>query len=176
MKKLLYILPVLLFTFCLAAGGQAADQLIGYANLQKALNDCKAGQQFLNAFETKGMELKKEVDSWQEELKKLSTEIEKKSAVWNKETREAKEKAFNDKRVEYQQRYGEYSDKLLREKQQKEEEIIKELHTIVKELATKRGYSIVFEKSFGTIIYATGENDITEDVVKLHNERFASKK
>ena len=175
MKKTVMILPVLLVMLLVPALGLSAEAKIGYANLQRALNDCKAGIEFLDAFETESKKLKAEVDGWQEEIKKLSEEIEKKGVVWNKETREAKEKAFKDKRTEFQQKYSEYSERLMKEKEQKEQEIIDELRKIVKEIAKKRGFTVVFEKSFGTIIYATDENDITEDVIKLHNERFGSK-
>jgi len=51
----------------------------------------------------------------------------------------------------------------------KEAEIIKELRDIVKELAKKKGYTYVFEKSGGAILYGPVSGDLTDDVIKAFN-------
>jgi outer membrane protein len=174
MKKIALILPVILALTLLATPGTSAELKIGYANLQKALNDCKAGQAAKDSLQNEAKNLEKELDTKQEELKKLKEEIDKKGNVWNKETREGKEKTFRDLSQDFQQQFMDYNERLNKKKQEKEAEIIKELRGIVEELAKKRKYTIVFERSVGGILYATKNNDLTEEVIKLHDKRFGS--
>lgn len=175
MKKIRLLLPAFLAILILAAPGYSAELKIGYANLQKALNECKAGQNAKDTLQAEAKKLEKDLDAKQEELKKLKEEIDKKGKVWNKDTREAKEKKFRDMSQEFQQQYMDYNETLNKKKQEKEGEIINELRGIVDELAKKRGYTLVFERSVGGILYATKDNDLTDEVIKLHDERFSSK-
>lgn len=149
----------------------AADLKIGYANLQKALNECQAGIKAKDALKEEAEGLEGELGKKQEELKKLKEEIDKKASVWNKDTKEAKEREFKAKTADFQKKFMDYGEELNKKKQETEARIIKELRDVVEEIAKKKGLTFVFEKSVGGLLYAPRELDITDDVIKAYDAK-----
>ncbi len=175
--KLLCMFFAALLSLSLPALAKEKDkQLIGFANLQRALNECDAGKKALDTLKEEAKKLEDTLNEKQEELKKMKDELDKKSSVWNKETMETKDKEFKAKSMEFQKLFTDYNDQLNKKKQEREEMIIEELREIVDEIAKQKGYSYIFERSVGGILYAPPEADITDEVIKTHNKRSKAKK
>lgn len=158
-----------------AAPAGAAELKIGYANLQKALNECQAGIKAKDALKVEAEGLENELSKKQEELKKMKDELDKKSSVWNKETRDAKEKDFKARTADFQKKFMEYGEDLNKKKQETEARIIKELRDVVEEIAKKKGLTFVFERSVGGLLYAPPEFDLTDEVIKAHDAKKKKK-
>lgn len=167
-----FIIAIALFA---AGPALAAEAKFGYANLQRALNECDAGMKAKDDLKAEAEKLELELNKEQESLKKLKDEIDMKAAVWNKETKDAKEKEFRTRSAEFQKRFMEYGEELNSRKQETESRIIDELRVIVEEIAKKKGMTFVFERSVGGILYAPKDLDITDEVIKTHNGRKAKK-
>ncbi len=172
MRKRLLVIPAIFALLLLTATANGANVKIGYANLQKALNDCQAGIEAKEDLKAAAEKLEVALNEKQLELKKLKEEIDKKGKVWNKETLETKEQNLMDKSQDFQQQFVDSNEQLNKLKMEREGAIIKELTDLVQELAQKKGYSYVFERSIGGLIYAPPKADLTNDVIKLHNKRY----
>lgn len=158
-------------------GGQthAAEIKIAHANLQKALNECEAGKKAKDVLAEEAKKYADLLDAKQEDLKKLKEEIDKKSNVWSKETKEAKETEFMQRSQEFERLYEEYGKQLNDKKLQREDEIINGLRKAVDEIAKKKGYTYVFERSVGGLLHAPDADDITDEIIKQHNKKFKAK-
>ncbi len=154
----------------------AAELKIGYVNLQRALNECEAGIRAKAELKEEAKKLERQLTEKQEELKKLREEIEKKHAVWNEETRKAKERDYQTKSQQLQQEFVRLSEELNKKRSKKEEKIIKELRSLIDQVAEEKGYTYVLEASTGLVIYGPEEDDITDMVIKLYNEKLKEKK
>lgn len=172
MKKTLLVIPAIFALLILTAAAHGANVKIGYANLQKALNECMAGIEAKEDLKAAAEKLEVALNEKQLELKKLKEEIDKKGKVWNKETLDAKEQNLMDRSQDFQQQFVDSNEQLNKLKMEREGAIIKELTDLVQELAKKKGYSYVFERSLGGLIYAPDKTDLTKDVIKLHNKRY----
>ena len=158
----------------LVAPAGAAELKIAYANLQKALNECEAGVKAKDTLKEEAKKLEDELNAKQEELKKLRVEIDKK--VWNKDTKDAKEADFKTKTQEFQKKYMEYGEQLNKKKQDTESDIIDELRGVVEEIAQKKGYTYVFERSVGGLLVAPASDDLTDEVIKVYNKEYRNGK
>lgn len=175
--KNLRLYGTLLIVFMLFALPAAAAGLkIGHADLQKALNDCEAGKNAKATLQEEAKRLEGELNAKQEDLKKMKQEIDKKGSIWNKETREAKEMDFKVKSQQFQKQFMEYGEKLNKKKQDLESNIIKSLRDIVADIAKQQGYTYVFERSVGGILYAPDGDDLTPAVIKDYDKRYREKK
>lgn len=169
------LIAACLAVFIAAAGAHAADVKIAHANLQKALNECEAGKKAKDVLAEEAKKYADLLDAKQEDLKKLKEEIDKKSNVWSKEAKEAKETEFMQRSQEFERLYEEYGKQLNDKKLQREDEIINGLRKAVDEIAKKKGYTYVFERSVGGLLYAPDADDITDEVIKQHNKKFKAK-
>lgn len=171
------IISVFFFALlALALPARAAELKIGYANLQRALNECDAGLKAKDTLKDEAKKLEDQLNVKQEELKKLKDEIDKKSNVWNKETKETKENEFKAKSQDFQKQYVQYGDDLNKKKQDTEAKIIDDLRDVVEELAKKKGYTYVFERSVGGLLYAPPQDDLTDEVIKVYNKQYRNGK
>ncbi|OGQ55316.1 MAG: hypothetical protein A3J24_07350 [Deltaproteobacteria bacterium RIFCSPLOWO2_02_FULL_53_8] len=153
----------------------AKEMKIAHANLQRALNESDAGAKAKDLLEEAAKKLEDELNVEQEVLKKMKEEIDKMAAIWNKETRDAKDEEFRARSQAFQKKYVEYGEELNNKKQERENAIIEDLRVIVDEMAKKKGYSYVFERSMGGILYAPPSDDLTNEIIKTYNKSFAEK-
>lgn len=174
MKKTV-LFTALFFVLAFSSAASAAGAKIVHINLQKALNESKAGAAARDDLKKEFTEHEKELNVKQEELKNLKDEIDKKGSVWNKETREAKEKEFQTKAQSLQKQFVDYSDELNKKKTQRENGIIDGLRNVIKRTAKDKGYDYVFESSMGGVLHAPEDADITGDVIKAYDEEFKKK-
>ncbi|MBI1912346.1 MAG: OmpH family outer membrane protein [Deltaproteobacteria bacterium] len=171
MRKMKIFGLVFLVFMLFAAPAKSADIKIGYANLQKALNECEAGIKAKDNLKDEAQKLENELNAKQEDLKKMKDELDKKANVWNKETRDAKEKEFRTKSQDFQKKFMDYGEQLNKRKQDTEARIIEDLRDVVEEIAKKKGYTYVFEKSVGGLLYAPADSDLTDEVIKTYNKK-----
>jgi len=171
MKKTKFLLLALCASLLLPGAVLAGGLKIGYANLQRALNECDAGVKAVSDLKREAAKLEKELNARQEGLKKIKDEIEKKRKVWNKDTLAAREAEFDRSVKEYERFYNESGNRLNRKQQQREAEIISDLREVVREVAKKKGYSFVFEYSIGGVLYAPDKVDLTDEVIKAYNAK-----
>jgi outer membrane protein len=172
MKKFKFLMVFAALFVFLSAPAMAAEVKIAYANLQKALNECEAGKKAKETLRVEAQKLEEELNTQQEELKRLKEEIDKKGSVWNDETRQAKEKDFQAKSQSFQKQFMDYGEELNKKKQRTEARIIGELREVVEELAKKKNYTYVFEKSMGGLLHAPEDADITDEVIELYDKKF----
>lgn len=167
MKKIFAIALIVLFASVVRAG--AEELKIAYADLQRALNECDAGKAAKEELKKEAQKFEDELSAKQDELKNLKEEIDKKGVLWNKETKEAKEKDLQTKGQALRERFSRYSEELNKKRAKREEEIIRELRGIVQNIAKERGYTYVLEYSTGGILYGPKDADLTTDVIEAHN-------
>jgi Skp family chaperone for outer membrane proteins len=50
------------------------------------------------------------------------------------------------------------------------------LEVVVREIAKKKGYSFIFEKMEGGILYGPEADDLTEEVVRKYDKKYSDSK
>ncbi len=142
---------------------------IATVDMQKALQTVEAGKKAKSQLEKEFNTKKKMLDDEQTAIKKLTEEFKKQTMVLNDESKAKKQQ-------EIQERMMKFQDQMMRsqtEIQQKEGEltapIVKSLKTMVKEMAAKKGYSLVLDKNEQTVIFSEEKDDLTEELVKSYN-------
>jgi outer membrane protein len=153
----------------------AADLKIGYVDLQRAVSEVEEGKAARAQLKREFDEKQKKLDAKEAELKRLQGEFEKQAVVLS-------EAAKRDKAAELERKFGE-AQALLRQLQQelggRERELMGSLFDkmgqIVKEIAEAEGFTFVLEKNQSGIMYAPSSLDVTNEVVRKYNARFAKK-
>ena len=160
----------------LAMGSAAAVELkIGVVDLQAVMTRSKAGQKARTDmkafFDNKQAELKKEESA----LEALQKDMEKNKLTMSKAQREKKEGEFKDKLKNYRAKVNESNKALQRKEQEFQRKALLEINTIVKKLSEERGITLVLERAQGGIMAADSSFDITNEVIKQFDAKFAAK-
>ncbi|UCG38846.1 MAG: OmpH family outer membrane protein, partial [bacterium] len=114
------------------------------------------------------------VDSMKDELQALEEKI--KSPVIS-------EKAQSELKDQYRKKQAELIEFVTQAKEEEEREnqvlsarILDGLIDIAREIAEKEKYTIILEKTGGAVLYFEEGLDLTEQAVKIYNERFQAEK
>jgi outer membrane protein len=153
----------------------AADLKIGYVDLQRAVSEVEEGKAARAQLKREFDDKQKKLDAKEAELKRLQAEFEKQAVVLS-------EAAKREKAAELERKFAE-AQALLRQLQQelggRERELMGSLFDkmgqIVKEIAEAEGFTFVLEKNQSGIMYAPSSLDVTNEVVRKYNARFAKK-
>ena len=83
----------------------------------------------------------------------------------------AKAGEMQTKLLELQQKAVQYEQELKQKENTSVQKILSALKVLVMDIAKKEGYAMVYENSSDVIIYSSGINDLTPDVIKAYNAK-----
>lgn len=161
----------LLTVLLLATPALAADNKIGYVDLQKALNTSEAGKAAKERISKKVKEYEGTIDSRQKEIKKLKEELEKQAMLLSEEARGAKERDYQQKVKEFQRFTKDIQEELQQKDADFTKQILEELFKVIKEVGEKEGYTLILEQSESSILYADEKVNLTDKVIKAFDAK-----
>jgi outer membrane protein len=172
MKRLISFLVLLLVLNGLAS---ASEVKIGYVDLQRALNESEPGKRAKSEFEALFKTKQRELDNKNRELGKLKEEIEKQSELLSKEALKSKQDEFDRKMREAKRFQQDAEEEINRKRAELTNDILKDLGRIIAKIGKEEGYTLIFQKVEGIIIYANSAIDLTDKVIKRYNEASSRK-
>ena len=171
MKRIVIALvAVLLFVTPAFAGMK-----IAYVDLQKALNLSKAGAAAKGeiAAQAKGYETEFKIKEG--EFLKLKSELEKQGALLSDNAKEEKIKEYQRSVADLQRFKQDAQRKLQQEDGKLTQSILKDLSVILKKMGKDGGYTFIFERSEGGLVYiAENVNDLTDPLIKAFDKNYKS--
>lgn len=168
MKKI----AVMLFGSALMVAGFAYSQdniKIGYVEMRKAVNECKAGQAARDNIEKSARDMQAKIDKEKKKLDSIRADYEKKAPGMSDQERQDKQKEFQEKIQVFQQMIAE-NQKTLNEKEvDATKKIFNDIKKIVADLAKADGYTLIIEKTDTSVLYSKDGLDLTERVIEKMN-------
>ena len=142
----------------------ASGTKIGYVDMQKALNDVKAGKAARAKLEADGNAKKQKLEIVQKELKKMKDDLDKQRLILSRDALQEKEAAFQQKFFDMQKMTVDFE----REFAEKEKSLIlpitKKLASVITSVAQDNGYTMVVPKAMA--LYGLQQDDLTDAVIK----------
>ena len=151
-----------------AAPAFAADLKLGYIDMQRALNASEAGKEAKEQLATRVKKYQEEINTKQENIKKLKDELEKQGMLLSESARAAKEKDYQQRLKEFQRFTKDAQDELQGKDEEFTRKIIEGMEKVIQEFGRKNGYTFIFVKNEG-MLFADDKVDVTEEVLKNFN-------
>jgi outer membrane protein len=154
------------------AGNNAYAQnlKIGSVDLIKALNESDAGKKAKTDLEFLIKSKQASLDEKGKTIEKMKNDIDQQSSVLSAEARKSKEEELERLIRDYQRLVSDSQNEVKKKEGELTNDILKELREIIEKLGSEEGYSIILEGSEGQILYAKKEMDLTDSIIKKHNE------
>ena len=162
---------VLVLGFSVSAMAATADMKIAVVDLQKALQSVDTGKNAKSTLEKEFNEKKKALQAEEESIKKMSEDFKKQSLVLSDEAKQRKQNEIQERLVKYRELFGKSQFDIQNRERQLTEPIIGKLKSIVEELGTKQGYTIILEKNENNVLFSQPKDDLTEEVIKSYNKK-----
>ncbi len=162
---------IVLFTIAvlLMASPAFAELKVGYVDLQKALNTCKAGKDAKGTISALVKKYEDEFKAKQEDLLKLKTNLEKQASLLSVDARKEKEREYQQEVKELQRFQKDVKEELQQKDADHTKRILNELFETLKSIGKEGQYTMILEKNEGAVIYADEKIDLTDQLVKKYD-------
>ena len=162
---------VLLAVLTTPAWGQ--DLKVGFVNIQKAISQSKRGasarETFQSAIKAREEALRKE----QRVIEKEKQQLEKQAVLMKESERAKAQRRFQLRVRDYERQMRDVREELGLKEREMTNEILKDLQKVIIEVGKTGKFTMILERS--QLLYTDKGTDITDDVIKLYNERFKNK-
>ncbi|MBL7663028.1 OmpH family outer membrane protein [bacterium] len=160
------ILTVFIIT-CLFAGQALAETKFAYVDLQRAMSASAQGTKAQKEYEEQVKREQAKIDAKKQSFEAMQSELEKQRASLSDKARAEKQDKLIALEKDIKRDFTDSQDMLRRKNSQLVGEMLKKVKVIVEQVGKDKGYTMVFEKSASSLIYADTTLDITDDVIKV---------
>jgi outer membrane protein len=140
---------------------------IGFVDLDRALNESRAGRSALEKLQTKVKETESRLLKEKQEMERLRSDIDKKGLLLKEEERRNLEKEFQRRVRNYQREMRDSQEELNQRKNELMADILKGLEKVVTEIGKKEKFTLILER--GQVLYTDQGVDITDTVIKRYD-------
>src|SRR5215470_10833901 len=114
-----------------------ADIKLAFVDIQRALNECRAGKAAKTQFRGRIEHLQAQLEGEQSEVERLKRELEEKGALMQPDQRQNLEDDYEKKARHFQDDYKNSRDELQEKDNQVTGAIVRDLATVVREIGAK---------------------------------------
>lgn len=170
-----FIGTLILTTGWIVPSVQPAELKIGSVDIQRAINECQAGQEAKKNLLKDVEKFQRQAADKQKDLQGMKEALEKQAAMLTQQARAAKEKDYQAKLRDFQ-RWGEDGQNEINQKRiELERNIARGLLKIVQQLGADEGFTVILEKNEQIVLYTSKAIDITDRVIKAYDAKGPKK-
>ncbi len=172
MQKTLVVALAAVLAVAAPRAVRAAEQKIGYVNLQQAVTEVDEGKAARDTLKKEFDQKQKMLDDKQNELKKMKDDLDKQMVVMSEETKREKAMEFERKVNDMQQVYVQMQKDLSDRERDLMKGIFDKMESIIKEIAASEGFAFVFEQQNAGLIVAPPSGNMTAEVIRRYNAKY----
>ncbi|NCN27088.1 OmpH family outer membrane protein [bacterium] len=148
----------------------AANVKVGMVDLQKALQETKAGKAAKASLEKEITSRRTKVEKKRNAFEKLQQEYQKKSLVLSGDARQKKEGELQEMAMEIQKMMQEYDVEMRQKEVTATKPIIEGLRDLLPAISKEKKVDLVVEKNAG-VLYAVDTTDLTDELIKAYDKK-----
>jgi outer membrane protein len=154
-----------------ASPAAAGSARIAYIDVQRVLARSSAGVAAREQLEREKSGMQREMDAKRQELEKLRDELEKKGPLMTADARREKQEAFERKRRDAARLMDDFQKELEKKEQTLLQRVLQELSGVIDKVGKERGYYLIVEKRGASVLYASPDADLTDEVIRAYDQQ-----
>ena len=160
--------------FLCAITGLVPDGLaqvkIGVVDIQLAISSTKEGKRAKSKLEKLTKKKQKELDDKVEAVKALEDEMQKQMPLLSEDGKKDMLEKYRKEMLELQKLYVDNQTDLAKKKGELLEPILKKLNDVIQDIALSDGYSLILDRTVGSVLYHQPATDLTPLVIQKYNQ------
>jgi len=165
----IFLLVVTGGLFSGTAYSQNINIKVGSVDIQKAINECRAGKEAKKTLTQEVEKFQHLVAEKQKELQEMKETLVKQGPMLNPEARAAKEKELETRLRDFQRWGGDIQNDLNQKRTEMERNIAIGLQKVIQKLGVDEGYTLILEKNENIVLFTSKAMDITDLVIKVYD-------
>ncbi len=148
-----------------------AEPKFAYVDLQRALLEVNEGREAKARLQKVLDAKQKELDQEQEALRKEKELLDKQASMMSEETRIQKQTDLQKKLFDLAQKWEKGKQEMALKERNELQGIFQKMDPIIAQIAQREGFTMVFEKTDSGLVYAPASLDVTNELVRLYNDK-----
>jgi outer membrane protein len=170
--RLLMLTLAALVALAVAAPTRALGQVkVGVVDLQLALASTQEGKAAKEKLEGMTKKKQKALDDKVAGIKKMEDEMQKQMPLMSEAGKKDMLEKYRKAMGELQEMYVSNQTELAKEKAKVLEPILKKMSAIVQDIALSGSYTLILDKTDGTVLYNDPAIDLTSEVIRRYNAK-----
>lgn len=161
----------IILSFVASGVARAAEPLIGYVDLQKAIVTVEEGKRAKEALRKTYEEKQKALSDKEEELTNLKAQIERELQIQTPEAQQRRAQ-FQSKLMALQQSFMKEQQELQQLEAKQLQAITEKMRTIIADIGREGGYSMILEIQGNRLLFAKDHLNLTNEVIRKYNAKF----
>ena len=148
---------------------------IAYIDVQRVLARSSAGVAAREQLEREKAVMQREMDVKRQELEKLRDELEKKGPLMTADVRRERQEQFERKRRDAARQMDDFQKELEKKEQTLLQRVLQDLTGVIERVGKERGYYMVVEKRGASVLYASPDADLTDEIIRAYDQQAPKK-
>jgi outer membrane protein len=142
-----------------------AQQKFGFVNIQRAVAESKEGKAVLKKLQDQTTRKQKELNTKQDELKKLEDNMKTQGTMWNDDMKRTKLQEYQKKGLELQEFYAANQKELAEREQELTTPLLTRFEKIILKIGKDESYTAILHSTAG--LFVSDKVDLTDRVIQL---------
>ena len=143
---------------------------VGFVDIQRVLARSAAGMAAREQLEKEKAVMQKQVDAQRVELEQLRDEIEKKGQLLSADARREKQELLERKVRDARRLVDDLQGTLQKKEEAMLSKVLQDLSGLIQRVSKDKGYTLVLERQRSSVLYASAEADLTDDVIRAYDD------
>ena len=143
---------------------------VGFVDIQRVLARSAAGLAAREQLEKEKATMQKQIDSQRGELEKLRDELDKKGQLLSAEARREKQDTLERKVRDARRLVDDLQGTLQRKEEAMLSKVLQDVGGLIQKVSKDRGYALVLERQRSSVLYASPDADLTDDVIRAYDD------
>ena len=148
---------------------------IGFIDVQRVLARSASGVAARDQLEREKAGMQREMDGKRKELEALRDELEKKGPLMAADARREKQDQFERRRRDAARLADDFQKELEKKEAQLLQRVLQDLTGVIDKVGKDRGYYLILEKRGASVLYASSDADLTDEVIRAYDQQAAAK-
>src|SRR5215468_7754505 len=143
---------------------------VGFVDIQRVLARSAAGVAAREQLEREKATMQKQVDGQRAELEKIRDELEKKGQLLSADARREKQELLERKVRDARRLVDDLQGTLQKKEEAMLGKVLQDVGGLIQKVGKDRGFTIVLERQRSSVLYASADADLTDDVIRAFDE------
>ena len=174
------ILNSLIATFIfsqMAATAIAADTVkLAFVDLRRALNETTEGKKAMDKLTSLKDKLQKKIEKEEQKIMTMKESLEKQQDILTKDAMQKKAEEYYRSVSELQQSYMRFQKELTAKEADLTQDILLKMQKIIEEIGKSEGYTMIYDRSSGAVVWAPSHLDLTDRLIQKYNSKHKGAK
>jgi len=145
----------------------AAENRVGFVNIQKAVVNTKEWKREFEVFKKSFAKEKKKIKARESKIKKMLTDLNKQSFVLDPELKKKKEDKFRKEKVAFERYVQDQNEEFSKSEKEITNKILIKMMKVLKKIGKEKKYTMILEQK--VVLYHDQGNDLTSLATKTYD-------